>query len=279
ALALEREELERERAEELAPALVRDDERLTRPCDARSREGGEPPLRGADPRLEARPDGRQRPLERLPEPPVEALDPARLEVDAARLGRLDGEPGVLEPAQDPLPRLLGPCWILLHEHERGTRRERFTEPHPRADACRCGDSGHRPEERLSSFDGRERRRPQRETRPVEQRRPKLESRDEKARDHWEHMFYRTHVPLSSGALPSTTWPSPPRLVGAIRAIIVPVENGTDVLARLAQLEEDFAALSEHLKTSIQLHALATRKLAAFLVALTAQVMKINEELI
>ena len=60
---------------------------------------------------------------------------------------------------------------------------------------------------------------------------------------------------------------------------MPVENGTDVLARLAQLEEDFAALSEHLKTSIQLHALATRKLAAFLVALTAQVMKINEELI
>jgi len=66
---------------------------------------------------------------------------------------------------------------------------------------------------------------------------------------------------------------------ALRAIIGPVENGTDVRARLAQLEEDFAALSDQLKEAVQLHSLATRKLAAFLVALTAEVMSINQELI
>src|SRR5205807_2393349 len=137
-----------------------------------------PPPPPPRPRLPPRAPGGQRPLERLLEPPVEALDPSRLEVDAARLGRLDGEAGVLEPAQEPLPRLLGARRILLHEHERGAGRERLTEPHPRADARRCGDGGHRPEERLSSFDGRERRRPQHKARPSEERRSKLESRDE-----------------------------------------------------------------------------------------------------
>ncbi len=60
------------------------------------------PARG----VPGRPDRRERPLERRLEPAVEPLDPLRLEVDGARLGRLDREAGVLEPAQDLLPRLL-----------------------------------------------------------------------------------------------------------------------------------------------------------------------------
>jgi hypothetical protein len=58
-----------------------------------------------------------------------------------------------------------------------------------------------------------------------------------------------------------------------------VENGTDVRARLAQVEEDFLTLSNDLRETGQLHALAAQKLATYLLALTAEVMTINEELI
>jgi hypothetical protein len=58
-----------------------------------------------------------------------------------------------------------------------------------------------------------------------------------------------------------------------------VENGTDLRAPLAQLEEDVLALSDHVKETVHLHSLAAQKLAAFLVALTAEVMNVTEELI
>src|SRR5207244_9816664 len=96
--ALEREQLERKRPEELAPALVRDDERLTRPRDARGGERSEPALRRPDPRLPARPDRGERPLERLLEPSVAALAPPRLDVDAPGPGRLHGDTRLLPPA-------------------------------------------------------------------------------------------------------------------------------------------------------------------------------------
>src|SRR5205807_6228479 len=93
-LSLERKELERQRAEELGSPLVRYDERLTRPRDARGSKGGEAPLGGAGPRLPARADGGQGALERPPQPAAEPPDPAGRGVDAARLGRVVGGPPV-----------------------------------------------------------------------------------------------------------------------------------------------------------------------------------------
>ena len=75
--------------------LVGDDQRLARARDVRRRQGREAPLRRAGPRVPVRPDRPQRPLQRRLEPAVEPLDPARLEVCAARRGRIDREARVL----------------------------------------------------------------------------------------------------------------------------------------------------------------------------------------
>ena len=73
-------------------------------------------------------------LERRLEPAVQPLDPARLEVRDAERGRVDREAGILERADDLLPRLLGRRRVGLDEHELRARRERLAEPHPRPDA-------------------------------------------------------------------------------------------------------------------------------------------------
>ena len=105
-----------------------------------------------------RPDRGERPLERRLEPAVEPLDALRLEVDRARLGRLDREARVLEPAQDLLPRLLDRGRVLLDELELRARRERLPEPHPRPHALRLRRPGHRADQRLRPGQRRERRR-------------------------------------------------------------------------------------------------------------------------
>src|SRR5206468_3234173 len=99
------------------------------PRDVRGRECGEPPFGRAGARVPDGADCRERALERGLEPAVEPLDALRLEVDRSRLRRLDGEPGVLEPPQDLLPRLLGRCRVLLDELELRARRERLAETH------------------------------------------------------------------------------------------------------------------------------------------------------
>src|SRR5207248_1044176 len=105
-----------ERAERTAQReLVVDRLRKPEALDTRRGERGEPACGSAGAHVPGRADGGERPLERALEPTVEPLDSGSLEVDAPRLGRLDREPRVLEPAQVVLPRLLRPRGILLYE--------------------------------------------------------------------------------------------------------------------------------------------------------------------
>src|SRR5205823_3175131 len=169
--------------EKLARPLVGDDEDLPGTRDTRRGERGEPACGSAGAHVPGRADGGERPLERALEPTVEPLDSGSLEVDAPRLGRLDREPRVLEPAQDVLPRLLRPRGILLDEDERRADRERLPQPHPGPDPSRLRRGGDRPDQRLLTRDGRERHRPQSEAWASLERRPKRKSGDEKTRDH------------------------------------------------------------------------------------------------
>ena len=105
AAALERQELQRQRREERAGAVVGDDQRLPRLCHVRRRERRKPPLGRPGLRAPDRPHCGERPLERRLEAAVQPLDPFRLEVHEPRLRRLDREARVLEAAQDLLPRL------------------------------------------------------------------------------------------------------------------------------------------------------------------------------
>src|SRR5581483_10500684 len=73
ALALEWQQLERQRREEGAGAVVGDDQRLPRPGHVRRGERGEPALRRPRPRVPRRPDRRQGALERRLEAAVEPL--------------------------------------------------------------------------------------------------------------------------------------------------------------------------------------------------------------
>ena len=64
-------------------------------------------------------------LQRRLEAAVEALDSARLEVDAADSGGFDREAGVLEPFQELLPFVLRSRRILLDERKVRAERERL----------------------------------------------------------------------------------------------------------------------------------------------------------
>ena len=114
---------------------------------------------------------------------VEPLDTTGLERDEARLGRLDREARILEPAQHPLPLLLDRGRILLDQHEVGTGRERLPHAHADLHPGRLGSRRDRPDERLLARLRRERRRHERQPRPGAQCGPQRESRDEKAGDH------------------------------------------------------------------------------------------------
>ena len=160
----------------------------------RRSQGREPPLRSADARVPRRSDSGERPLQRRLEAAVEALDSARLEVDATDSGGFDRETGVLEPLQELLPFVLRGRRILLDERKVGAERERLPQPHPGLHARSLGGRRHRPEQRLLPRRRPKRSRPKRERRPLPQRRPQLESGDEKTCDHLrtyvlhEHMF-------------------------------------------------------------------------------------------
>jgi hypothetical protein len=88
----------------------------------------------------------------------QALDPARLEVGAPRLGGLHGEAGIFEPKQDQLPLRLDAGRILLDEMKVGTRRKRFREPHAGAYPCLLGCPRARADEGTLSRRRRERNR-------------------------------------------------------------------------------------------------------------------------
>src|SRR5207248_2152544 len=117
ALPLEREQRERQRREELLEPLGGDDQHLARTRHGRGGQSSEAPLGRARARIPRQADRGERALQRRLEPAVEPLDAARLEEDGARFGGIDDEAGVLEPAQDLLPRLLGPGRIALDEDE------------------------------------------------------------------------------------------------------------------------------------------------------------------
>ena len=132
----------------------------------RCRQRREPALGRADARVPRRPDRGERPLQRRLEPVVEALDPARLEVDAADRRGFDREAGVLQPLQQLLPFMLRSRRILLDEREVRAERERLPQPHPRLHAGGLGGRGHRPEQGLLPGSRPERSRPKRERRPL-----------------------------------------------------------------------------------------------------------------
>ena len=130
-------------------------------------------------------------------PPYKPLDALRLEIEAAKRDRLDGEALVLEPAQDLLPGLTGARRVLLDERERRAHAERLREQHPGPDASRlrCGgddaDLGPPPRYR------RERGRLEKQGRPRPEGRPQLEARNEDASDHGNVCSIRTYVPCQA----------------------------------------------------------------------------------
>ena len=116
------------------------------------------PIRGSH----SRPDGVERPPERRVEAAREPLDALRLEEDAARARGLDREPGVLEPAQERLPRLLRPGRVRLERgratgHVASASESRIPAWTPSASAAEVA----RPDERLRAGLRRERHGPSR----------------------------------------------------------------------------------------------------------------------
>ena len=193
---VERQELQRQRGQERLRPVVGDDQRLTGPGDARCRQRGEPSLRRPRPRLPRRPDRGERPPERRLQPAVQPFHSSRVEVDDTGAVRLDRESGILEPPQDLLPRLFGRGRVLLDQLERRAGRERLREAHPGTDPGSFGGPRHRAEQRLRARQRRKRRRSCLYPRPVAERRPQIEGRDDDESDHGNVCSTRTHVPLS-----------------------------------------------------------------------------------
>src|SRR5437588_73729 len=92
--ALEREERERQRCEELRQLLVGDHDHLPGSRDGSCRERGEAACGRAYTRVPLGSDRRERASERRLEAAVEPLDSPRLEVRDAERGRLDSEAGI-----------------------------------------------------------------------------------------------------------------------------------------------------------------------------------------
>jgi hypothetical protein len=86
--------------------------------------------------------------------------------------------------------------ILLDERKVRAERKRLSQPHPRLHADSLSCRSHRPEHRLLSGPRPEPGRPKRKRRPLPQRSPQLESRDEKTCDHYERMFYTNTCSVS-----------------------------------------------------------------------------------
>ena len=104
-------------------------------------------------------DRGERALERGLDAAVEPLHPARVEVEAAGLDRLDREAAVLEPlgASSPTPVRPRPGRARRATSD-GQVASASPEPHARPDAGSLGGGGDGPEQRLGSRHRRERRR-------------------------------------------------------------------------------------------------------------------------
>src|SRR5919198_1089898 len=145
--------------------LIGNDESLPRTRDACRGESGEAALRSAHAWVPGRADGGERPLESGFEAAVETLDAAGLEIEAAVLGRLHCEGGVLETAQDLFPLVLRGRGVLLDERERRTRRKCLADSHSRAHARRLGRGGDGTKHGLPARSGGKRGGTTRKTRP------------------------------------------------------------------------------------------------------------------
>ena len=105
-------------------SLVGDDQRLARARDVRRREGGELPRRLPTARAsQPAPTAASARLQRRLDAAVEPLDAAgsRSTTQPSSAGST-AKPASSSRADDPLPRLLGRCRIVLDEHERRARR-------------------------------------------------------------------------------------------------------------------------------------------------------------
>ena len=150
AVGAEGQERERQRREELLLGVVGHDQRLPGTRDARRRESGEPAPRSARAWIPGRADRGERTLERRLQASVQPLHALRLEVDATGLVRRDGEAGVLQPPQHPLPLPLYGGGILLDQRERRAHRECLPQPHARLDPGSGSRRGDGADERLGS---------------------------------------------------------------------------------------------------------------------------------
>lgn len=133
--------MQRERLEKELRLRVVDHDRAARRGHTRRRERGEAPAGDADMRLPVRADRIECTAQDGADAACHAFDTFGLEICAARLDRLDGEAGFLEPAQDPLPLFLSGSGILLGKDELGTVGERLGETHPRTHARLLGGGG------------------------------------------------------------------------------------------------------------------------------------------
>ena len=196
ALARQGQQRKWKRLQERFLLLLRDEQDLTGSRDARSCEGREAARRRPNPRVPARADGSECPLERRSDSSVQPLDTSRLEDHHAMLDRIDAEARVLETAQDLLPLPLDRGRIAVDENERRTSGERLPQTHPRLDAYRVCGRGYWTEKRLPARVGRQCGRHEREPRSRAQRCSQLEPGNEETRDHRNICSIRTYVPLS-----------------------------------------------------------------------------------
>ena len=195
-LRREREEVERERLEEEVRLAVVDDERPAGRRHGRRRQRREAPGRRPHTSPPLLPDRVERPPERLLEPSGQPLHPPRLEVDAARLDRLDRKAGLLEPPQHGLPGLLHPGRILLDQLQLRAHGERLGEAHPRPNTRGLSGAGAGAEQRPRPRHRRERDGLALQLGPPEQRSPEGEARNRETGDHGNVCSTRTHVLLS-----------------------------------------------------------------------------------
>ena len=191
-LLSERKQRERKRREELARALVGNDQHLPGARHVRRSECGKPAPGRAGAWIPGRADGGEGAPKRRLHAAVKTFDATRLEVDAAEVARLDREAAVLEPPQDLLPGLLGRGRVLVDEDELRARGERLPHAHARLDPLGLGRSRHRAEQRLLALGGRERCRAQGKARAGAQCRAELEARNEDAGHHRTYVLHE-HV--------------------------------------------------------------------------------------
>ena len=189
--------MQRKRLEEELGLRAIDHDRTAGGSHARRCESGEAPARDTDPRLPVRADGIEGATKDGMDATRHALDMPGVEVGTARLDRLDGETGLFEPPQDPLPLLLRRSGILLGEDQVGTVGERLREAHPRTHARLLGSGGACPQQRPAAGRRSERNGAAHELWPGAQSCAEGKRLDVQTGDHGNVCSTRTHVLLST----------------------------------------------------------------------------------